>query len=79
MVQPLMLKKLRLNGSMMTYKKRALFIIRNSITKVGSEQIAGVTGKFGHGVQNEAKQRLSEFYQENALFIANTPFQQHRR
>ena len=42
-------------------------------------QIPGVTGKFGHGVQNEAKQRLSGFYQENTLFIANTCFQQHKR
>ena len=55
-------------------KKRARFIIRNWNTKGGSEQMPGVTGKFGHGVQKEAKQRLTEFYQENTLFIANTPF-----
>ena len=35
--------------------------------KVGSQKIPGVTGKFGLGVQNEAGQRLIEFYQENAL------------
>ena len=35
--------------------------------------------KFGLGVQNEAGQRLIEFCQENALVIANTLFQQHRR
>ena len=39
----------------------------------------GVTGKFGLGVQNEAGQRLIEFCQENALFIADTLFQQHKR
>ena len=39
----------------------------------------GVTGKFGLGVQNEAGQRLTEFCQENALVIANTLFQQHKR
>ena len=36
-------------------------------------------GKFGLGVQNEAGQRLIEFSQENALVIANTLFQQHKR
>ena len=41
--------------------------------KVGSQETPGVTGKFGFGVQNEAGQRLIEFCQENALFIANTP------
>ena len=46
--------------------------------KVGSQEIPGVTGKFGLGTQNEAGQRLTEFYQENALVIANTLFQQHR-
>ena len=38
-----------------------------------------VSGKFGLGVWNEAGQRLVEFYQENALVIANTLFQQHKR
>ena len=38
-----------------------------------------VTGKFGLGVQNKAGQRLIEFCQENALVIANTLFQQHKR
>ena len=47
--------------------------------KVGSQDISGVTGKFGLGVQNEAEQRLTEFCQENALVIANTLFQQHKR
>ena len=39
----------------------------------------GVTGKFGLGVQNEAGQRLKESCQENALIIAHTLFQQHKR
>ena len=46
---------------------------------LGSQEIPGVTGKFGFGVQNEAGQRLTEFGQENALVIANTLFQQHKR
>ena len=45
---------------------------------MGSQEILGVTGKFGLGVQNEAGQRLTEFCQENALVIANTLFQQHK-
>ena len=52
-------------------------IDRNS--KVGSQEILAVTGKFGLGVQNEAGQRVIEFCQENALVIANTLFQQHKR
>ena len=47
--------------------------------KVGSQETLGVTGKFGLGIQNEAGQRLIEFCQENALVIANTLFQQHKR
>ena len=50
-----------------------------SFLKVGSQEIPGVTGKFGLGVQNEAGQRLTEFCQENMLVIANTLFQQHKR
>ena len=46
--------------------------------KVGSQETAGVTGKFGLEVQNEPRQRLIEFSQENALVIANTHFQQHK-
>jgi len=42
-------------------------------------EIPGITGKFGFGVQHEAGQRLIEFCQENALVIANTLFQQHKR
>ena len=47
--------------------------------KVRSQEIPEVTGKFGLGVQNEAGQRLTKFCQENALVIANTLFQQHKR
>ena len=46
---------------------------------MGSQEIPGVTGKFGLGVQNEAGQRLTEFCQENALVTASTLFQQHKR
>ena len=62
-----------------TPKKDVLFIIGDWNAKVGSQEIPGVTGKFGLGVQNEAGQRLTEFCQENALGIANTLFQQHKR
>ena len=47
--------------------------------KIGSQETPGLTGKFGLGVWNEAGQRLIEFCQENALIIANTLFQQHKR
>ena len=60
-------------------KRDALFIIGNWSAKVGSQEITGVTGKIGLGVQNEAGQRLAEFFQGNALVIANTLFQQHKR
>ena len=63
----------------LTSKKDVLFIIGDWNAKVGSQEISGVTGKFGLGVQNEAGQRLIEFCQENALVIANTLFQQHKR
>ena len=60
-------------------KKYVLFIIEDWNAKVGSQEIPGITGKFGLGVQNEAGQRLIEFCQENPLVIANTLFQQHKR
>ena len=59
-------------------KKEVLFITQDWNTKVGSQEIPEITGKFGHGVQNGAGQRLTEFCQENALVIANTLFQQHK-
>ena len=63
----------------LTAKKDVLFIIGDWNAKIGSQEVPGVTGKFGLGVQNEAGQRLTEFCQQNALVIANTLFQQHRR
>ena len=63
----------------LTPKKDIHFIIGNWNVKVGSQETPGVTGKFGLGVQNEAGKRLTEFHQENALVIANTLFQQHKR
>ena len=63
----------------LTPRKDVLFIIGDWNAKVGSQETSGVTGKFGLGVQNEAGQRLIEFCQENALVIANTIFQQHKR
>ena len=63
----------------LTPKKDVLFIIGDWNAKVGSQETPGVTGKFGLGMWNEAGQRLIEFCQENALVIANTLFQQHKR
>ena len=55
------------------------FHYRDWDAKVGSQKTPGVTGKFGLGVQNEARQRLIEFCKENTLVIANTLFQQYKR
>ena len=63
----------------LTPKKDVLFIIGDWNAKVGSKKTPGVTGKFGLGMWNEAGQRLIESCQENALVIANTLFQQHKR
>ena len=86
MPQPVILKKLKLNGSEdlqdlleLTPKKDVLFTIGDWISKVGSQETPGVTGKFGLGIRNEAGQILIEFCQENALVIPNTLFQQHKR
>ena len=49
------------------------------IIKVRGQEKPGVTGKYGLGVQNKAGQRLTEFCEENVLFIANILFQQHKR
>ena len=71
----------------LTPKKYVLFIIGDWNTKVGSQQLPEVIGKFGNrkkckesfGVQNEAGQRLIEFCQEKSLVITNTLLQQHKR
>ena len=62
-----------------TPKKVVLFIIGDWNAKLRSQEIPGVTGKFSLGVHNKARQRLIEICQENALIIANTLFQQHKR
>ena len=63
----------------LTHKKDVLFIIGDWNAKVGSQEIPGVTGKFGLQVQNTAGQRLTEICQKKALVRANTLFQQHKR
>ena len=63
----------------LTHIKDVLFIIGDWNAKVETQETPGVTGEFGLGKWNEAGQRLTEFCQENALVIANTLFQQHRR
>ena len=86
MPQPVTLKKLKLNGSIRptrpfrTNTQKDVFFTRGDWNvKVGSQETPGVTGKFGLGLWNEAGQRLIEFCQENALVIASTLFQQHKR
>ena len=87
MAQQVTLKKLNLNSSMKTYQvfleltlqKDVLFSIGDWNAKVGSQETPGVTGKFGLGMRNEAGQTRIEFCQENALGIANTLSQQHKR
>ena len=63
----------------LTPRKDVFFIIGDWNAKVGSQETPGVTGNIGHGIRNEAGQRLIEFCQENALVIAKTLFQQHKR
>ena len=84
MPQLLMPKKLKSNSSTRTsrnntQKSDVLFIIGDWNAKLGSQDIPRVTDKSSLGIQNEAGQRLIEFCQENALIIANTLFQQHKR
>ena len=82
-----MLKKQKLNGSIedlqdllqLTPKTDVIFNLGDWNVKVGNQEVPEVTGKSGLGGQNEARQRLTEFCQENALVIANTLFQQHKR
>ena len=62
----------------LTPKKDVLFIIWDWNTKIASQELHGVAGKFGLGIQNKAGQRLTEFCQENTLVVENTLFQQHK-
>ena len=68
MPQPLLSKKQKLTGAMKTYRpsrininKYIFFIIGDWNAKVGGQEIPGLTGKFGLGAKNEARQRLTEF------------------
>ena len=63
----------------LTCKKDVLFIIGDLNAKVGNQEIPGVIGKFGLGVQNEAGQWLIGFSQENTLVVANTLFRQQKK
>ena len=65
--------------SELTPKKDVLFIRGDWNAKVGSQETPGVTGKFSLGVQNEARQKRTEFCQENTQVMANTLFKQHKR
>ena len=60
-------------------ENNVLFIRGDWNTKVENQEIPGVSGTFGVGVQNEAGQRLTELCQENPLVIADTFLQQHKR
>ena len=74
-----MLFLLWLHPFILTPKKDVFLIIEDWNAEVGSQETPGVTGKFGLRIQNEAGQRQIQFCQENALVIANTLFQQHKR
>ena len=63
----------------LTHKKDVIFVVGGWNAKVGSQEIPGVTGKFGLRIQNEAGQRLTDFFQENTLVIANTIFHQQEK
>ena len=63
----------------LTPTKDVLFIKEDWNAKVGSQEIPGVIGKFGLGVQNDTGQMLTAFCQENTLVAANNLFQQHER
>ena len=63
----------------LTPPKDVLFHYRRLECKSRSQEMPTVTGKFGLEVQNKASQRLTEFCQENAVVIANTIFQRHKR
>ena len=63
----------------LTPKKDVLFLIEDWSAKEGSQEIPGITGKFGLREQNEVGQRLTKFCQENTLVIVNTLFQQCKR
>ena len=56
----------------------SFFIIGDQNAKVESQEIPGVTGRYGLGGQNEVRERLLQFCQENTLVIANTIFRQHK-
>lgn len=62
-----------------TLKKDVLFIRGDWNAKMGSQELPGVTGKFGHGVQNQASQRLTDFHQEDTLVTANSLFQKQKK
>ena len=85
MLQPVTLKKLKLNGSMKTYKtfrtntqKRCLFHYKGLECKSRKSRNTWSNRQIWPWNTGEAGQRLIEFYQENALVIANTLFQQHK-
>ena len=59
----------------LTPNKVVLFILGDWNVNVGSQETPGIIGL---GIRNEAGQ-IIEFCQENALVIANTLFQQHKR
>ena len=90
MLQPLMLKKLKLTSSNKdlqdlleiippTPQKRLPFITGDWNAKAGSQEIPGVTGKLDLGVQHEAGQGLTEFCRKNTLVKEKTLFQQHKK
>ena len=63
----------------LTPPKKVIFIIGDWNEKVGSQETAGVTGRFGLEIWNEAEKRLIEICQDNALVIANSLCQKQEK
>ena len=63
----------------LTANTDVLSISWDGYAKVGSQEIPGVTGKFCLGEQNDSGQKLTKFCQEDALIIAYTLSEQHKR
>ena len=59
-----------------TLRKDVLILMGDCNSKMGKGEEPGTVGRYGLGSRNEAGERLLDFCEENALFIANTCFEQ---
>ena len=63
----------------LTPKKDILLVIGDWDAKVGTQEIPGVTGKLGLGVQNEAGQIANRVLLRECTHHSKHPLQQHKR